>query len=466
MINKQFRSKILCSVVTVPVSFGLNVPAIFRGFSTSLPSFHDKLIINSTPDNVVFVDNKSILILPPLTSSDILNKLISLDIHFVDSDYFDEIDPSFWVPFLEILKNIGSGSYSLDLYFYIDQPERDIPYIIGDGDIYKFNESPYYLNKYLDLGISGYTKLIKITFDLNNEDEFIFICLRLYLEFSKNLKTFEVIYDGVKIMYDKDIVLVINKINSEYTLPPKEVQFSTSWGDYDTENKTNNKIASRTLVKDVLGGHKRFYSTLRTTPAKSVNVTVNNRFFSTSHPSSPNTTLVINSTPNDIKFVNGKSILLLPPLISEQVVSRLCDSSKIDKNFMIDNLNDDIINSLKSVMDFLENGKYDFVFYGYISSPVLWDFYNFEYLSKERMTFLRGNFGYCDLLGFVINVDNDREASKYSMNVLVLSDLIILFDIAFKTRKFTPSVDKEFVLVISKNLDDNRRDNRILHRNL
>ena len=89
MFNNKLISNFLISYVLVPLFIACNVPGIFRWFSTSLPSTPDIMVINSTPNDINFVDGKAILLLPSdvkrfYSTSSITNNKDSVEIQQED----------------------------------------------------------------------------------------------------------------------------------------------------------------------------------------------------------------------------------------------------------------------------------------------------------------------------------------------------------------------------------------------
>lgn len=103
----------------------VNYPNVGKGkqfYSTSLPSpcggrpsggarEGTKLIINSSPDNIVFINNQSILTLPNI--SGIKKNILNKNIKNMREDLFT-------VLLLKLVVNLKPGIYDLKFYFYMD----------------------------------------------------------------------------------------------------------------------------------------------------------------------------------------------------------------------------------------------------------------------------------------------------------------------------------------------------------
>lgn len=115
-----------------------------RLFSTKInitsDYFTEKLVINSTYDNIVFEDLKSILFLPSIC---LIDKSVSqykkdeFGRTFITNDmlFVSDQDSLFFKQLLTILKNLSSGVYKFDFYFYIEGETLAHTY----DNVYNFN---------------------------------------------------------------------------------------------------------------------------------------------------------------------------------------------------------------------------------------------------------------------------------------------------------------------------------------
>lgn len=55
--------------------------------------------------------------------------------------------------------------------------------------------------------------------------------------------------------------------------------------------------------------------------------------------------------------------------------------------------------------------NFKFIFF-FIHSPLLIDTHNFEFLSKDCLTMLKGNFGYANLVSFDTNVGSNESEQQ------------------------------------------------------
>jgi hypothetical protein len=143
----------------------------FRNFSYT--SFPQKLVVNSTFDNVVFVDNQSILFISNLSSV----KPVIIEILKDGADVSDSQDlgKSFFLLFLSfflsffsffsnlesILSELKDDCYSFDFYFYIESPKESLFDVFTFNPFYNINN--FYVKK---IGSFGYFKVTSIKFRL------------------------------------------------------------------------------------------------------------------------------------------------------------------------------------------------------------------------------------------------------------------------------------------------------------
>ena len=126
----------------------------FRNFSST--SFPQKLVVNSTFDNVVFVDNKSILVISNLSSvNDVMIKILKDDVDVSDNQ---NLGKSLFSDLDSILSKLKDDCYSFHFYFYIESPKESL------FDVFTFN---YFSNCFIKMiGSFGYFKVISIKFRL------------------------------------------------------------------------------------------------------------------------------------------------------------------------------------------------------------------------------------------------------------------------------------------------------------
>lgn len=151
-------------------------------YSTSL----NPLPINSTPDNIVFDQNKAGLLLPSIGL-----------ITFVG----DEIDSDFIYDLRLVLENLEQGSYKFDFYVYIETDEK--------LNLYNLNTAWDCL--YNDLDTKGYIDLATKHIDLGFKPLKSNHLMRIVSELESDLST--IVDDNITHNFDKDIVLIITKTN-------------------------------------------------------------------------------------------------------------------------------------------------------------------------------------------------------------------------------------------------------------
>jgi len=178
---------------------------IVRYFSsTSHPS---KLIINSTYNNIVFVEGKSILILPSLTLKEFFKEMNFDGANWKQSES-DEGDSPLFDQLGEVLKNLGTGEYSFEFYFYIES--RLSNYFLKDiYTFYGFHKDC--LNR-IGMCSYGYKKLMKITLKLF-DGVWIFQLLFISEQLGKGLSSLQSSSEFRILLDDKDVVLVIKKLS-------------------------------------------------------------------------------------------------------------------------------------------------------------------------------------------------------------------------------------------------------------
>lgn len=117
-------------------------------YSTSLNPLH----INSTPDNIVFDQNKAVLLLPSIHSVTCMED----DGEVIDSFFFEDLNT--------IFSNLDQGCYKMDFFFYVKSSNKLIVYNFNStrDSLYKYSDTKGYLNlvtKFHGLGSEGFRSL-------------------------------------------------------------------------------------------------------------------------------------------------------------------------------------------------------------------------------------------------------------------------------------------------------------------
>ena len=216
---------------------------IVRSFSTNGgDTSRNKLVINSTPEQVVFENGKAVLMLPPLKPF-FKNRIKEEEISKYDLDKFlqefkagnishfdwkkflQELEDgnntdlkdyllefeNFYLSLLKVFYNLKQGFYILDFYYYISYPQNVnviSPVYIND---------PFAKDSFnFVMGSYGYTSFVHFSENLNGfmenrfVNDFIFILL---LERLRDIQKNESLKNVIDM--NKDTLLVITK-TSEY----------------------------------------------------------------------------------------------------------------------------------------------------------------------------------------------------------------------------------------------------------
>jgi hypothetical protein len=270
------------------ITFFFNVPArANRFYSTS----HDKLFINSTPDNIVFIkynDNTErsalrLSYLKPFVDLSEFSKFLSKEksplkrLELFNKLQLDMNDLQ--LALSKIMPNLNFGTYKFEIYLYyedifVNYPNKETytEDFFNKNELNKLWSSYGYIQLCHLIGFLGSYPPLRIHY-------FMEVCDTLTQLFNRRLAD-EKIQSNIKL--NKGTLLVISKL-----------------GEDDNVYKYSNS--------NTLGGFK---------------LGVNKRFYSTSHPYAPPFSpdkLYINSTPDNIVFNNytdntQKSVLILPSL--------------------------------------------------------------------------------------------------------------------------------------------------------
>jgi len=165
----RLRMKRLCSVtssggrscLSLKNNCRVNSSSVaVRYFSSTSFPFSDKLIINSTYDNLVFDDGRCVLLMPSLMKKGEKMRndgVVSLESIGEDSPFMDVL--------CNVVKNLHEGDYSFEFYFYIVGCDSSVSYGIVK-DVYTFDPfDKNCLNK-MNMCSYGFKKLVKISLKL------------------------------------------------------------------------------------------------------------------------------------------------------------------------------------------------------------------------------------------------------------------------------------------------------------
>src|SRR5256885_5096973 len=148
--------------------------------STSIPKIlpstliPDKLVVNSTPNNIIFIGNESILFLSPITN---LKGLIILKdgVDVTDRDKLSDLDRKIledqyqgkhlFVELENILSELEDDYYSFDFYFYIESYDGVLEILNLDQDD-SYNDNYCFIKM---VGNKGYIKISSIKFRLGED---------------------------------------------------------------------------------------------------------------------------------------------------------------------------------------------------------------------------------------------------------------------------------------------------------
>lgn len=194
------------------------------------------------------------------------------------------------------------------------------------------------------------------------------------------------------------------------------------------------------------------------------------RAFSSSSPFL-SSNLIINSSPDKLNFVDGKSILFLPSicLIDSNVSNYIKDEydrcSITNDLIFVSNQDSLFHKQLLTIFNSLDLGEYTFRFYFYVEGKTIYDTIDDVYTSDgldnkclNKMELC--SYGYKRLLGSPVLLDGDNTTLELAhLFVFVCSGLNILES----TNKFNfnimhRDINKEVLLVITKNTGNEDSD--------
>jgi len=374
-----------------------------RFYSTSLPQ---KLVVNSTFDKIVFVDNQSILLLSNM-SNDVKFVLINIIKEGCDITYQPKVGGGFFSDLESVLSKLEDGNYSFEFYFYIESSKESF-----EG----FTNDPFNKNSFNKIICSfGYFKATTSKFVLEHglwmpQFKNIVLTLGIAVDYFENNES------KPNLRWDKEVLLVINKI-------------------------TNSSVTDREFkkYKEVFGG-KRMYST----NSKSVSNTRK---------------LVVNSTFDNIVFVDNQSILFLSNMLSIKAVIIKISKDGVDKSDEQE-LSKPFFIEWNTIFSELMVDYYVFSFYFYIESKspdFLSGVFNFDPFNNKCLIELLGSFGYFKVESIGFRLSENWEFYRSG----ILMEFSRIISVVEKNGMFNIMWDKRVLLVITKLVDnDENRDLR------
>ena len=181
-------------------------------FSNNYSGLGEKLFINSTPNEVVFENDKAVLMLPPLKYYKLVFKNITEKGLIVNSHHINNLIKSkdFVVPLLKIIDNLNCGFYKFNIYYFSNLNNyRNCLQMVYTFDLYNKN------CLHLIPGSYGYTVLCTSFYLNDNKDRNIFFG-RILSSISNGLKEFfenDILNSTMDL--NKDTLLVITKLNKD-----------------------------------------------------------------------------------------------------------------------------------------------------------------------------------------------------------------------------------------------------------
>ena len=170
-----FVIKSFCLIKNIFVSGTSGISGVVtklrRTFSSSTQAPLHKLVVNSTPKNIVFIDNQSILFLSSILN---LKGLIILKdgVDVTDRDKLSDLDRKIledqyqgkhlFVELENILSELEDDYYSFDFYFYIESYGGVFEILNLDPDD-NYNDNNCFIKM---VGNMGYLKIASIKFRL------------------------------------------------------------------------------------------------------------------------------------------------------------------------------------------------------------------------------------------------------------------------------------------------------------
>lgn len=158
--------------------------------------------------------------------------------------------------------------------------------------------------------------------------------------------------------------------------------------------------------------------------------------------------IVVNSTFDNIVFINNQSILFLPPLHIDSY-SPVKDNKAEKRNLLIP-----FYSNLFKVFDSLDKGLYRFDLYLYFESCLLMSVYTLDFNNKNCFNKVTGSFGYGRSISQEIKIEISQEnriEKVWAEEMRGLSGEIVKTTNSLRENKdFNILLNKEVLLVINK----------------
>jgi len=265
-------------------------------YSTSL----NPLLINSSPDNIVFDQNKAVLLLPSIHSVTYMED----DDEVIDSFLFEDLE--------KVFSNLDQGCYKLDFFFYVKSSNKLI--------LYNFNSRRDSLYKYSDT--KGYLNLVTKFHELGTETFRTLHVVQTAGELGRDLSNLDHNYLDLNNTFDKVIVLIITKTD--------QIKKSSNFGSRNSNRTFNNKVQSR-----------RYNTSSKVIGFNSDNITKSMKFYSTSLP-------FYGQKDQSKEVVNNSSVIKSKVNIDEENIDSIFDSDVFKSNDMFKHIHSNLINILEN----------------------------------------------------------------------------------------------------------------------
>lgn len=266
-------------------------------YSTSLNPLH----INSTPDNIVFDQNKAVLLLPSIHSVTCMED----DGEVIDSFFFEDLNT--------IFNNLDQGCYKMDFFFYVKSSNKLI--------VYNFNSTRDSLYKYSDT--KGYLNLVTKFHELGSEGFRALHVVQTAGELGRDLSKVDHDYLDLNNTFDEEVVLIISKTN--------QTQKSSNFGSRNSDRTFNNKAQSR-----------RYSTSNKPIGFNSDNITKSMKFYSTSIPFD-------GQKDQSKEVVNNSSVIKSKVNINdEENIDSIFNSDVFKSNDMFKHIHSNLINILEN----------------------------------------------------------------------------------------------------------------------
>lgn len=363
------------------------------------------------------------------------DKLSDLDRKILEDQYQGK---HLFVELENILSKLEDDYYSFDFYFYIESYDGvfEVLNLDPEKDHDNYNDNNCFIKM---IGNMGYIKISSIKFRLG--DTWFFQSSYLRIELVKVLTYLEK-ETKFKVKESKKVLLVISKIvdNDQNRDLIKELEsFKISFTRYQKRDFTTNlqPKPNRRLPLFTPQGIRKFSST--------------------SLPPLPNK-IVVNSTFDNVVFVNNQAIMFLNNLSNGKpgLTNVINDATGV---LSTEKLGISLFSELASIEYKFKDGYYTFDFYFYVElSGGMVELYTFDPFNNNYLIKMLGSFGYFKSSSMSFRLDNNWNLAYKNIMRTLVKDVC---NIEKNESKFNVNWEKEILLVITKLIDNDQNHDLI-----